>query len=99
LFHVDGGGFAATLRATGFDLTLAKPGAQAVGLQLVGANAAAAVSTGVAGGGNGFFQKLEALPSKNARPSYNHVVYSNVYPGIDLAYDPAPRHRLEYSFT
>jgi hypothetical protein len=98
-FLVRGAWFEAAVTATGFTFT-PRSGSGVVTTQFVGSDPFAPVTTTAAAEGTGgFFSAAEAGSARAGTPSFAAAAYRDIYPGIDLQYNPTANQNLEYSFV
>jgi hypothetical protein len=94
-----GAWFEAAVDATGFTFT-PTTGSGSVAVQFVGTNPSAPVAaTAATPATTAFFAAADALARGAGSSSYAAVTYHDVYPGIDLQYNPTANQNLEYSFV
>jgi hypothetical protein len=97
-FLAQGPWFNAAVDATGFRFTPAN-GSGSVAVQLVGSDPSASASTTAAlPGTSGFLASAPAGAEAAGNATFAAADYHNVYPGIDLHYNPTTNQNLEYSF-
>jgi hypothetical protein len=87
-YYAEGAGYGFAFRATGATLSFAKGGQRsAIELGFVGASSAAAVSAERKGSGQvSYFRGNDASEWRTGLPTYEEVVYDELWPGIDLAF-------------